>query len=574
LSKVVRTLLFPLKKLAQRIYNLFDVRHHLSAYVFVSIFVSVVVISTVLIVAYSFTAVDDFSQVSIQNAQNVVDTIGSQLDSYTNSVAQTHTLLLSSDGIRNYLETRSGTMPSYSWFQIYSDARSTLLLCARSQYTLISGMRLTRSTGETIKYGSLNAIPTLTSHDYNRLLFRNGHALYASTFSDGYGAQNYLMTQMYDSAIDRLCTGLVMPGSALILSDESGEVFRQYVIDADGRKQLSLYNAGRIDGLQSVQADFGGGMLHAVMLLPYTPLREKLAGVVPFLFPLAFFALVSGFLLSYSLSRKVKRSFKVMERNIQLVESRSYNEVATIPTQDEFGHLSRTFAHMALRIDELIAENQQRERTAHELEIQVLRAQISPHFLSNALNSVRSLAAMQGMDHIERLITAIIRLLRASLASTDTLVTLEQELEYVHNYMSICQYQYLNDIDLTVDVDEKLLGCPMPPMVLQPIVENAIIHGIADFRSDGSISITARREGNALLLTVTDNGQGMTAEQVQTLLRQERNVNKRRFSGIGLHNVLRRIRMRFGDDYGLHIDSQPGEYTMVQVTLPYKESVE
>jgi sensor histidine kinase YesM len=107
--------------------------------------------------------------------------------------------------------------------------------------------------------------------------------------------------------------------------------------------------------------------------------------------------------------------------------------------------------------------------------------------------------------------------------------------------MEICQYQYLNDIVLDIDADEALLDCQMPPMVLQPIVENAIIHGITDFRSDGVIRISARREDQTLILRVVDNGHGMSPEQIAALLQQERNTDKRRFSGIGLFNVYKRI---------------------------------
>lgn len=487
-------------QLWRRLLSLFDVRNHISAYVFVSIFISVVIISTILIFVYSFSVLDDLSRVNTQNAQNVVDTISDQIDSYADSIAQTHTLLFSSEAIRAYLEDDSDAMPSYEWFEIYNDARSLLTLLVSSQYNIISGTQLQKNPSEFLKFGGFNVFPdsrTLSADDLNRLQLYNDHAIYISSIPLGSSANAYLISQMYDATIDALCEGLVMPGSALVLLDEEGEVFRQYARDSDGRTQLDAYLSGRTSafpaGLEYVEHSSLNTGLTVVMVLSYMPFSQKLAAAIPYLLPLTLFALVAGFLLSYSLSRKVKNGFTAMERNIQLVENHAYSEVAVIPTQDEFGHLSRTFARMASHIDSLIVENQQRERTAHELEIQVLRAQISPHFLYNALNSVRSLANMQGMDHIERLIAAIIRLLRAALSSTETLVSLAQELEYVRNYIEICQYQYLNDFTIDIDADESLLDCRMPPMVLQPIVENAIIHGIADFRSDGVIRIQAQR---------------------------------------------------------------------------------
>lgn len=566
----------------RRLLALFDVRNHLSAYVFVSIFVSVVIISTFLIFVYSFTVLDDLSQVDTENGQNVVDTIGAQIDSYADSLTKTHTLLFSSEPIRTYLESSTRTMPSYEWFEVYNGAREMLMLFASSQYNIVIGMHLQKNENEMLKYGSFSPFPSfssLTDAQLGRLLFYNGHAICISNTTQGNRTNAYLFSQISDETIDSLCTGLLMPGSALILLDENENVFRQYAADPNGSTQLRIYLESRTsafpDSLQYVENTSAKTGLTVVMLLPSSSFCEKFIAVSRYLLPLAFFALIAGFLLSYSLSRKVKRGFTVMENNIQLVENNAYSEVAIIPTSDEFGHLSRTFARMASHIDQLIAENRRRERTAHELEIQVLRAQISPHFLSNALNSVRSLAAMQGMEHIERVLTAIIRLLRAAMSRTDVLIPLSQEIEYVRNYMEICQYQYLNDIDLSIDVDESLLDCQMPPMVLQPIVENAIIHGIADFRSDGMIRICARRDGDSLILTVTDNGQGMNSAQIDALLKQERNTDKRRFSGIGLYNVLKRIQMRFGEGYGLHITSSVGEYTTVRITLPHvKERTE
>ena len=302
---------------------------------------------------------------------------------------------------------------------------------------------------------------------------------------------------------------------------------------------------------------------------PAPSFSEKLQQIIPWLVPMALFALVAGFLLSFGLSRRVANGFRIMQSNIQLVEKCAYNDVVLIPAPDEFGRLSVTFAHMASHIDGLIRENREREQSMHALEIDVLRAQISPHFLSNALNCVRSLAAMQGMDHIERLTAAIIRLLRAALGSRDMLVPLREEIEYVRNYVEICQYQYLNDFSLTVEADPTLLDALMPSMLLQPLVENAVIHGIADTCVNGAICIRAQRSGGDLLLCVTDNGQGMSAGQIRALLSQTSNTDKRRFSGIGLTNVRRRIQMRFGDQYDLQIFSEPGKYTTVQLSVPY-----
>ena len=562
--------------LRARVRALFDARRHIAARMFLSIFVSVLFVSSLLITAYSFSAVSDLTAMSFQSAQSAVETISVQIDGLVDNIRQTHVLLFSSENLYPFLYENEAQAPSYEWFQGYHDAQNMLRFCGRSQYNLVSGMLLQTSDAQTLQYGSFNALldPTeLAEDELNRLVLHEGHAFYGSRASLGDGEFAYLCTQIYDSAFDTLCEGLLPEQGGLVLLDAEGGVFRRYS-DGASDAQIDAYLQARAQGLAPAGLNCAEHTsrqtgLTVAMLFPATRLGEKLAQLVPWLAPTLLFALTAGFLLSFGLSRKVALGFRVMEENIRLVEKRAYGEVTLLPTQDEFGHLSRAFAHMAAHIDALIRENQERERTQHELEIQVLRAQISPHFLYNALNSVRHLASMQGMEHIDRLTTAIIRLLRAALSSMEALIPLSQEIEYVRNYSEICQYQYLNDFTIEYEVDASLMDCLLPPMVLQPIVENAIIHGISGCRSDGVIRIHAQKNDGVLFLSVTDNGQGMSAEQIEELLRQERNTSHQRFSGIGIFNVRRRIQMRFGERYGLNLFSEPGRYTTAQLSLPY-----
>lgn len=562
--------------LRARVRALFDARRHIAARMFLSIFVSVLAVSSLLITAYSFSVVSDQTAMSAQSAQNAVETISVQIDGLVDNIRQTHVLLFSSENLYPFLYENEAQAPSYEWFQGYHDAQNMLRFCGRSQYSLVSGMLLQTSDAQTLQYGSFNVLPdpaTLAEGAFNRLLLHEGHAFYVSRTSLSDGETAYLCTQIYDSAFDALCEGLLPGQSGLVLLDAEGGVFRRYA-DGASDAQIDAYLQARAQGLAPAGlncAEYTSRQtgLTVAMLFPTARLDEKLAQLVPWLAPTLLFALTAGFLLSFGLSRKVALGFRVMEENIRLVEKRAYGEVTLLPTQDEFGHLSRAFAHMAAHIDALIRENQERERTQHELEIQVLRAQISPHFLYNALNSVRHLASMQGMEHIDRLTTAIIRLLRAALSSMEALIPLSQEIEYVRNYSEICQYQYLNDFTIEYEVDASLMDCLLPPMVLQPIVENAIIHGISGCRSDGVIRIHAQKNDGVLFLSVTDNGQGMSAVQIEELLRQERNTSHQRFSGIGIFNVRRRIQMRFGERYGLNLFSEPGRYTTAQLSLPY-----
>lgn len=556
-----------------------NVRRHISARVFRSVFFSLFILSALLIGAYSFSAFNDITKIVIDRGQSSVNTIAAQTDLIAGTLAQTHALLFSSEDVYTYLYRSAGEMPSYQWFQVYNDAQKILRLLGRGQVNLIMGMLLYHAPQEYIQYGSLYAMLNpyaLPSSQLNRLLLYNGHVYYVSAATTSGSGRAFLVSQLYDSALDDLCTGLVADDSSLLVLDGQGNVFRQYTSGSQDAAQVreALRASGLSQGLLAgkwhlVSAAAEGAGLTFSMAFPVVTTSRKLMEVSPWLFPALLFSLLAGLALSYGISRRLAGGLRVMQENMALVERKEYDRIKIIPSQDELGQLSEAFAHMARRISALIRENQDRERKEHELQIQVLRAQVSPHFLYNTLNNMRQLAAMQGMGHIDRMATALIQLLRAALDSEGLLIPLSQELEYVSNYYEICKYQYLEDFRLEIQVEDELLDCLTLQMVLQPIVENAIIHGISKNPGTGIIRIRALRESGRLRISVVDNGQGIGKEQLAQLLHQEHNTSRMRFSGIGIHNVQERIRMRFGEAYGLTIRSREGCYTRVDILLPY-----
>lgn len=558
--------------------ELVNVRKHVSARAFLYIFIALFAVSVLLTGAYSFSAFNDITNVVISNGQSSVEAIAVQMDTAINTVAQVHALLYSSEYIYNFLYNDAKLMPSYEWFKVYNAAQKTLQLCGRSQTNLIMGMMIYRSPQESIQYGSFYTTMdpyALDPSQLGRLLVYNGCAFYVSSFVPNSGMKTYLVTQFYNSVFDTISSSLLSNDSTLLFLDSVGGVFRQYT-EGDNNVELiraALRNGDEKRGILAgkwhlVSASASGGNLVIAMAFPVVSLSEKLMEVSPWFVPALICSFLASIVLSYGISRRLAGGFRTMQENISLMEQEKYSQIKLIPSQDELGRLSQTFARMALRISALIHENQEKEHMQHELEMQVLRAQVSPHFLYNALNNMRQLAAMQGMDHIVRMITSLINLLRAALTNEGLLIPLSQELEYVKNYFEICKYQYLDDFVLDMKVDGDTCDLMIPQMVLQPIVENAVIHGISKSSRKGIIRIYAKRQGDLLCLAVVDNGQGMDQEQLDALLGEKNNTSKMRFSGIGVHNVHERIRLKFGDDYGLHISSRLGAYTKVDILLP------
>ena len=207
-----------------------------------------------------------------------------------------------------------------------------------------------------------------------------------------------------------------------------------------------------------------------------------------------------------------------------------------------------------------------------ESQLRSLQAQINPHFLYNTLECIRSISQYYGVSEISKIITGMIHIYRYS-ASNVVDGTLESEFACAEAYAQIVQVRYEGRYEVELEPDPQLKDCYMPKMILQPLIENAVGHGLAKRFSGGKVRVTVRREGEDVQVTVWDNGEGIAAADLEELrLRLERGMDTEgRDGSIGLHNVHTRIRKTFGGDYGVTIDSRDGEGTSVYVRFPGTE---
>lgn len=231
----------------------------------------------------------------------------------------------------------------------------------------------------------------------------------------------------------------------------------------------------------------------------------------------------------------------------------------------ELRTLDRGFDEMAARVNSLIARQVDDQRTLHRAELELLQAQINPHFLYNTLDSIAILAEMERNEDVVTMVTSLSTFFRNSLNRGEDLISLRAECEQVNSYLAIQKIRYSDILRAEMDIPEALTGCLVPKLILQPLVENALYHGIKNRRGVGTITITGETEGDDLLLRVRDNGVGMTPEQVQAL---QAGIYEDRHTGLGLLNVHKRIRLYCGEPYGLTFASELGHGTTVTVRLP------
>ena len=272
-------------------------------------------------------------------------------------------------------------------------------------------------------------------------------------------------------------------------------------------------------------------------------------------------ALAVGWVLSRLLSRPLQQLENAMEAFEQDADHFAFHAVRGTR---EVQNLSDSFGHMVGRIQQLMTTVREEEIDLRKTELKALQAQINPHFLYNTLDSIAWMCERGKNADAVQMVHALARLFRISISRGHELIPIEKELQHAEAYLQIQKYRYKNQFTYHFTVDEGCLHCLCNKITLQPIIENAIVHGLDLMVDAGHIEITVRPDGGDILLIVADDGIGMEPEQVAALLQNEPGDR----TGIGVKNVNDRLRIYFGPEYGLSITSAPYEGTTVTIRTP------
>ena len=281
-------------------------------------------------------------------------------------------------------------------------------------------------------------------------------------------------------------------------------------------------------------------------------------------------AVLVGTLFSWIFLKPAKRLTGAMEAFEKEAENFQF---AAVRGTGEISALSDSFGHMVVRIQELMEKIAQEEKEKRLSEIAFLQAQINPHFISNVLNNAAWMAKIRHAENLVLLLNSLNALLQSAMHAEEDLIRLSDELNYVDNYLTIMEYSGSYDFSVEKRADEDTKELYIPRFILQPIVENAIYHGLPeDLSRQGEIRISARRVSECLEIAVEDNGMGITEQEIEQVMKG-RAKGRGSFNGIGVLNVNERIRLFFGQEYGLHYESEPGHYTRCVFRLPVVEKV-
>ena len=382
----------------------------------------------------------------------------------------------------------------------------------------------------------------------------------------------------------------------IYLSSGSGDIIyhpRMDLINA-GLYQESTEAAGRPDGTYT---DEYGGRKQITIIKTVSYTGWKLVSVIPlgnlsigmgktqyFAVLVLAFALMGILIINQMVSGTVIRPLLRLDESVRDLENGNLNPDIYIGGPQEVEHLGRTLQTSVHKINQLMDDVLSEQEEKRRSELDALQSQINPHFLYNTLDSVVWMIEGGHDQGAVYMIRQLASLLRISISKGRTIIPIRDEIRHAEAYMNIQQVRFKNTFTVSYEVPEEIMDLCTVKLILQPILENAIYYGVQSMDGDGEILVRGSRDGGDVYLDVIDNGLGMPEEQVAKLLagtdpEEEESAPgaSRHGNGVGLKNVHTRIQLRFGQEYGLQITSEPDEGTMVRIHLPaisYRQDIE
>ena len=280
---------------------------------------------------------------------------------------------------------------------------------------------------------------------------------------------------------------------------------------------------------------------------------------------------VIAMLISSFIARSITLPIQKLRDSMERVQEGDFKAAddLVIPSQNEIGSLTTSFNVMTHKIEDLMAQNVHEQELKRKSELKALQSQINPHFLYNTLDSIIWMAEGKKNEEVVLMTASLARLLRQSISNEDEVVPIANEVEYARGYLTIQKMRYKDKLEFQIEVDSSILYIPLIKLVLQPIIENAIYHGLKYKESKGLLIVKGfMKDGNAVL-QVIDDGVGMDEETLAHIYDKHK-VNYHS-NGVGVYNVQKRLKLYYGEDYGITYTSELGKGTTATITIPGRQ---
>ncbi|MEC0202294.1 sensor histidine kinase [Paenibacillus lautus] len=279
-------------------------------------------------------------------------------------------------------------------------------------------------------------------------------------------------------------------------------------------------------------------------------------------------------MITLSISYGMSRPLKLLKKRMQVLEEKDFHSVLSVAGPKEISSLIETYNKMVTEIRQLLNRVKDEYQQKEDMRFRALQAQINPHFVLNTLNNIKWMAYIRNDKEVGDMLSSLGGVLEQSIGRGGTLIPLRQEIQYIENYIELMKMKFNDKLLVDYDIPEELMDQEVIKIMLQPVIENSLMHGIEPMNGVGRILVRAKRQEDRFLLTVEDNGVGMSPEKLQELRSRLAAGSEELPERIGIKNVHDRIRLQYGDPYGIQIHSRIHEGTAVAFLLPAKKMQE
>ncbi|MDT0163914.1 sensor histidine kinase [Bacillus sp. AG4(2022)] len=380
--------------------------------------------------------------------------------------------------------------------------------------------------------------------------------------------------QKYDPTEERHIIILDQEGNVVLTNaeDSGNDAFTSWASDLDYNSIDSESSFVDIPGdgrmiVNNYQSELTGWKIISLVSLNEISAGPVLIGRTIFL--IGFVAIVIGIVVIWISTHYIVKPLNQLRLVMDEVEKDNFHVQVQINRKDELGRVGDSFNKMMNKINNLISDIYQKDINEKEAQLRALRAQINPHFLYNTLDAINWMAQFDKTDEVSKMTIALSRLLKSSISNNKEFIRLEEEAKYIDDYMTIQKIRFQDKIHYSMQIDEAAKKCLVPKLILQPIVENAMIHGLEKKLENGYLLIKGYLKNDLLHIQIIDNGVGMDERTMSALLKGVYvNRDENKGTGNGILNVQNRIKLLFGREYGLKIDSNENVGSVFEMTLP------
>lgn len=520
--------------------------------------------------------------------KNLASVTLSKIDSTVTDIENVAFYINGNDTIQTSLKSEQELSDDrLAYYRLHSNIREIL-----SSYALlrqeINAISIRSDSGREYTYTKIRISPPLDIREYIRSENQywevsKGHIvlmkkLYGFPYKDslGYVALDVNEKSLYDIISD---IDLSQAGNVFLVNEEgrilaassrtlTGELLEEPYISCFGEKEAFYRDVKIGDQYYSIynSAAISNGW-HMMLAIPKDYYLRDITKLKNIVILVTLITACMAALISALVSRNMTKPLRELTKAMENFGQGDFNINCEVNSEDEIGRLSHTFNQMVNDMNSLVNTVYEQKVMKQEAQMKSLQMQINPHFLYNTLDTINWMARIRQADDIGDMVAALGNMMRYSLEKK-SFVRIREEVKNLEDYLAIQNYRYQDKMEASIEIDESLMDLYIPRLLIQPILENAIVHGIEEKLDKGRIVVAAWLEGEDLYIKVEDDGVGMTEEAISQILLQDYSMKKRGHTSIGLVNVNRRIQMIYGQDYGLLIQSVLGAGTRMTIHIP------